>query len=323
MLVPEGVLLANTDDLQSMVYVLGTTSHGLLGWRCRARRATDDDIDITFDFESPKEKWSFMTVHEGNLESFRCSAVKTFCPAVARSMLGNRRQHNGIHMITTKQSGGAPLLQFSARTGLRGLTVALLKRLYTYLEVPHKGAMPSTEYTLAFALIKHILPSLDNEQVKSIVALRGAVRKPAVEATICEGDIEDVAQDFGSDEEAVVKKDLKVIAAGKKSPGGAGGVATRSARKEPAKPVQKQLTIEGVLSAEAAKEYLPDVPGCRIWKDTKLHMRWSVAYPKQDPPRSASKAIGVLGDRQAMEYCLRWAWAEHTAATGQPCPWQF
>lgn len=93
-------------------------------------------------------------------------------------------------------------------------------------------------------------------------------------------------------------------------------------RTTPAKPVKKFVDIDGELTGEAARDYIPDVPGCRIVKDTKLHMRWTVPYPRAEPPKSTSKAFGTSDDRSALFHCLRWVWTVHHECTGQECPFE-
>lgn len=322
MLVPDWSLFGNRKEgIHSTVYVLCATVHGVLGWSCSVVTASDEHAEIVMDFDAPAKKWKFVTVTDGNLDEWSCNEVKPLCPALALAVLPKSSKCGCMRMVCSKQGGGASLLRFAARSGLRGLIVALLRRLYRFLEVPHKGALPSTEANLAYGLVKHLFPEKSHDEINAIVALRSARRGSAVEVTSGSNDVDDVAADFGSDEEAVIRKDLTYIVPVKKSSSaGIAGKPGGGGRKEPSQPVKKSIDFEHELSVEYARSFMPKVAGAPIAKDTRLHMKWSVSYPTEAPPHSATKAIGLVGDHEALRYCLRWVWGKHESATGEACP---
>jgi hypothetical protein len=322
MLVPPGSLLVRKSlGMESAIYVLGTNANGVLGWKCKMRLMPEGKVLIELDFSNPAHGWKVATVCEENLEDCVSNEVKVLCPALAKSILPGV-DGVGIRLVSTRASSGT-LLQVAARTGFRHLTVALMKQLYKFLEVPHKGKAPNTEDTICFALVKHVYHDKSEEEIRAMVAARGSRRPPAVEPTIESHDVDEVAQGFGEDEEDMVRHELKALPSVKKNAAaGAGGKGSRGSKREPARPVKKMIDLAGELTPDIASTFLPDVPGCRIIKDLKLHMRWQVSYPSELPPHTTSKAIGVAGDQAALMFCLKWAWDRHSDQTGELCPWE-
>ena len=89
------------------------------------------------------------------------------------------------------------------------------------------------------------------------------------------------------------------------------------------KPRKKAYSAGGglVLTREQAKAFLPQIVGCTIQKDTKLHMRWKGIYPNEEAPFSISKVWDEkTSDREAMLKCLNWSWDCHSEVTGEACP---
>lgn len=321
LLVPDGILVASKKEgVELMTYTLGSTVHGALGWRCTGHRVGSQAVIVQLRSSSTSNEcaWRHILVTKSNLDDWVCTGLEVVSPAFGPCRWPDGAIEKGIHLLVDK-SPRTSLLRFAAATGFRTLTVALMKKLYKLLAVPHKGAMPSTEMTVAFALVRHCMPEKTPDEVKAIVGRRFSSRPPPIEATITAEDLPMVVKDFGEEDEKAVKNDLKLIE--KLKGGGASTVPAKTGRAMPAKPVQKDLIVEGQLSSEHARQYLPDVRGCTIHKDVRLHMRWCATYPKKLPPRSATNAFGVMGDREAMMYCLRWVWQEHTAATAEECPY--
>ena len=71
-------------------------------------------------------------------------------------------------------------------------------------------------------------------------------------------------------------------------------------------------------------QYLLAVRGCTLRRDGARFMRRQVFYPRSEPPFSTSLVWNeVTSERQAAMHCLTWAWASHTEATGEACPYVF
>lgn len=73
----------------------------------------------------------------------------------------------------------------------------------------------------------------------------------------------------------------------------------------------------------ALNAYMPQVTGCRIFRETAIYHRWIASYPTARPPRSCSKGWHSTGlsEREALLFVLRWCWARHAEVSGEPCPW--
>lgn len=317
---PGGLLTQSMDGVNRKIfYVLGATQHGVLGWPCRAVRR-GEDIVINLDV-SPEATWVQLIVTEKTLEDFKSSELMVGSPAWCRMRFEGADLASAIALIALKEAGGR-LVNHAARHGFRTLTVPYLKKLYRFLAVPHKGAMPSTEAALATALVKHVYPEKSADEIKAMVDKRYATRRPPVETVIQCDDVEHVKDVFDADEGKDVEHELRDIIQNKTIRGQPGSGALGGRKGAPAKAVMKEIEIDGELTQEKAKEFLPIVKGCKISKDTKLHMRWSILYPKKEPPHGTSRAIGIEGDREAMLFCIRWAWTEHFLQTGEPAPFE-
>lgn len=153
--------------------------------------------------------------------------------------------------------------------------------------------------------------------------MRSAKVKSPVPPIVTESDIPTVAENYIDEEEKVeqqMSEMLKQVSKPKASARQASGSKSSASRKTPAKLVQKAMEVNAKLDREYAAKYIPQVTGCSIYKDTKLHMRWSASYPTASPPHSTSQAFGVSSDRDAMLHCLRWLWTQHAAHGGGECP---
>lgn len=77
------------------------------------------------------------------------------------------------------------------------------------------------------------------------------------------------------------------------------------------------------MQQEWAKQFLPQVKGCTVHKDVRLHFRWVVAYPRDVSPYVKSAVWNEqVTQRQALLKCLRWAWQAHLEKTGEAPPWK-
>lgn len=85
------------------------------------------------------------------------------------------------------------------------------------------------------------------------------------------------------------------------------------------------MTIDWeMLTVKAVTPFLPPAAGCTIGREMKLAKRWRACYPRQEMPKTFSQVFhSPDSERQSVLACLRWAWTAHTAATGQPCPYQW
>ena len=76
----------------------------------------------------------------------------------------------------------------------------------------------------------------------------------------------------------------------------------------------------------------PQITGCTIYNSVRVGEYWVARYPLQEGGAitKVQSYISKEGERiegktsrHCLNWVLHWAWECHTAATGQPCPWDF
>ena len=74
-------------------------------------------------------------------------------------------------------------------------------------------------------------------------------------------------------------------------------------------------------AVDAARQFLPE--GASLHMETEWHTRWRVEYPDPVLPFTTSCSFDEeshQSKRDALLFCLRFAWECHTHATGEACP---
>jgi hypothetical protein len=98
---------------------------------------------------------------------------------------------------------------------------------------------------------------------------------------------------------------------------GAAAKAKPLAKKKPAPKLKG-----AVFRSEDINAYLPKMIGCYTSIETVWHHRVRIFYPTAAPPGYKESTFEKAGSqRQAVLMCVRWAWAQHTEATGAICPY--
>jgi hypothetical protein len=101
------------------------------------------------------------------------------------------------------------------------------------------------------------------------------------------------------------------------------GVRHKVAGQAKATPTATKETVQ--LLRCNAKKYLPKVKGV-VLQPYPNERRYQICYPTLAPPRSKverwSADQGVT-EAMALKVCLAWAWAHHSAQTGEQCPFEF
>ena len=92
-------------------------------------------------------------------------------------------------------------------------------------------------------------------------------------------------------------------------------------------PQERKWTTGNVWSLpgtlEFARQFAPDVPGCKLEWDLTLHFRWKCTYPTVDPPHMVTKAWNdEVSTLEALKEVLWKIWRWHFLATGQKCPFE-
>jgi hypothetical protein len=259
-----------------------------------------------------------------SLEGWLCQPTEVAAPVSAERLSG---APVGI-ALTVPKVKPASLLVASAREAFRGITMEFLKKLYAHLELKERGKpLPKLDIDLARALVEYALPELSAAEVETIVSKRYASKEAKFKAFISSQNVEAAMGVIDEDDLKDAMREVRKVEeeqkkASVKKPAGS-GVAARPPGKGKASATKKPIMGES-WTMEEAKLYLPKIAGCSAALDLTRHFRWVVKYPRQEPPYSTSRAFQKEGSqRAAFLFCVAWAWNEHEAATGEPCPWIF
>ena len=198
--------------------------------------------------------------------------------------------------------------------GFKTMTVVMMKKFYQHTVFPKIGPMPTQEYPIGMALLKHMFPGVAECDLEAKLMHRFSTRKFGYETTIETEDIADVTSGLDEDDAEDFAKDIqratleKLGAETVKAKGikavGSGAAASKKKRAS----VLYDAVLDG-MSEAAAKELCPKVVGIRISKDVDLHMRWGMYYPRAEAPRWVTKMFREKGDRYAL-FCLPTAGVE-------------
>lgn len=196
-----------------------------------------------------------------------------------------------------------------------------LKDLVHLLGIEVDGPMPTIVHDLIRLLLRNTFPDMDYDEVESIVAKRAARAQGSSKFQVHLAENAELAMDaLHNDDMQEVEKEIDEL---RKD-------IARKSRKD-IMPKPKVLTKHKKIgafkgdhyTAEQLLTYLPKVKGCKIFVQTdEWHHRITVYYPKDTAPYSCSKSFAKGGSQKgAAAFCLNWAWTQHRAATGVPCPW--
>lgn len=225
----------------------------------------------------------------------------------------------------------------AARKAFVGMTVPLLQRLMKHVGLQLPPGEKPTLGSLLRCLMRHSLPDLPEDEIEQLVATRDKA-KVAYQGCLTESDIAELFEADAIDEEdkntavAAFKRMSKVAAAtARKKPvvsestHGDKHCAKDGAETVPDEPNPKKR-YTGYSTPADAKLALPQVKGCTIQKDAVRFNRWTVSYPCTAPPFSYSRSWGDGGrisPADCLKACYEWAWARHSAATGEAPQWVF
>ena len=215
------------------------------------------------------------------------------------------------------------VLAFSGQHGFPGWTVPNLKLLISYFQVPVER-MPTHEKDLVLTLLKFVFPGAEDDVIagyagkrsyKNFVKFDSILEAEGLDRLVADIVDPDESKDIVQSAKAYAKECeiVKTIAIASAKP----AAKSKALRKK--KMAQKDLN-----ALESAKKYLPVVLGCNLSIESDWHLRWRVSYPTPQIPDNASRCFeeNDMDDmRQALLFCLRWAWAQHLNIAKEPCPW--
>lgn len=223
-------------------------------------------------------------------------------------------------------ASGMKLLAQAAREGFRQLTRPYLDKLVMVLGMKfEKNKRPRKVDDIVAALVRHILPSATDQQVRDAIAQRTShnleselsacsiLSKDACVDSLTECLSEDDAEDI-----------TKVADRAKEKAHRPAKQASSSAPGRPWK--RKEVDARKEFSLKEARDMLPPAKGCTLSLDQVRFTRWSGSYPRLTPPHFVTKSYGPrtgLDSRSAMFHVLRTLWVWHQETTGQECPYDF
>jgi hypothetical protein len=219
----------------------------------------------------------------------------------------------------------------AARCGFKGMTVAYLERLFNLLGV--EGRRPAGEAKLVEALLRHLIPSLDDEMLKHLLAIRNATDTTAVASVLQEEGNLDIAMEAVPEDDAAVfakaasAKKHGIIGLDEVGPDGeepAPGAAASSSSAEKREPTPSSVPLASSgLSLAFVRSLLPDQSGCNIYAEETWYTRWKVNYPTDTPPHMHTVQWGEdLSVVAALRVALEWVWGHHFRKTGAKCPFE-
>jgi hypothetical protein len=331
LLQPGSVLRDNANN--SHCVILKTTQFYALAWRAQLVNVQERVLSwtpLTSDWKQCR-----MLVQLPNIgDNFKIMRTKGVSPARASKVLtcANKFQ------LCYKLDGAAMSVGLAAaRAGFRNTTMRFLEKLYRSLEHPEGTHMALTEMALVQQLVRHYIPDITDDEMKEILAKRGKSQRTIESALDDEANVELAGEVLEEDEMDVLEKEQarKAKKLGGAHPGEGGGAASsstglksRGAFREDDPRVHAYGVLprdvgDESLSLEWARQFAPEVKGCKMDIDTTDFYRWKLTYVVGDHSRMHTKSWNNVEVTRlsALVDVLQWAWAQHFLATGQKCPY--
>lgn len=320
-----GVLAIRDGDPQGY-FVLMSTTMAFLAWRVEQSKAPNDGVQL--EWGPVADGPSLLFVRDP--DEWKCIAVKLAFPG--DPVLDPGRKLSKLTPLLVDEQ--VPLKEYAARQGLTGFNLAELQKLYRTLQVAKDAhGRPKTKAAYLLAIIKHLLPDMEHEQLEAVMNKHDEAVADEAEpsALLFNQDVMGlVLQELGDEnmeeeyykcrdrfQAAKLKQQTDRRAAAKVIMDAGGEAASSQAGAEIRKihwPDER-----GYTQAEA-KRFLP--PACTLRKDVKRDPRWQIRADWLSPSVSRGYARDDVGaDNHALLACLRIAWAKHTALFSSCCPW--
>lgn len=250
--------------------------------------------------------------------------------------------------LWVEEVGRRSLLQKSAMNAFMPLQVVAMKKMMRHLGVMKGGRMPTTEKSLATALLFHVFPKLSEKEVHDILALRFSPEVLDKDSLLADKDNLEAAKElFESVDFKKVAQSMKPRSAATASTDHAENVAPEEARK----PGEEEAVAEVEAPKVQAKtpgaasnlqrmplarkpdfgytvpeirSLMPPIPGIRISKSSRWDSRWRASYPS-DPPVSTSATFGgCRSEQEAVAAVCSFVWTTHCLAHPEAvCPYDF
>lgn len=288
-------------------------------WKCNAHIAQGGKRFWRLDVSEQALERVLVT----DLVAFRALDVHLLTPAISRAH--GFVDSSGALLpgcIIAPQPGAEPmpLLEFGARRCFKNLTMTQLRDLIEAAPLRVQKPYPRRELDLVMACIYVVLPELELSEIEASAHKHRGCKQVASTwgSAINSTNLAHIEGLLDNDDAACIRARVHqqevaaAVSAGK----------TLAQKKGPRRP-RRLVALQGQsFSKEQAAAWLPQVVGCTISKDTRLHGRWKVSYPCDTAPFVCSKVWNAeRSERAALFFVLRWAWAAHTQKVGEPCPY--
>lgn len=333
--------------------VVGSFQWGAHLWKVSPKSASGKTAWVKIDSNSDggQKLCAFQVVTDASM--WRAVSVRAVSPGTASKVMGKNMSEHGITLL--QDSPPMPLLKFAAKRGFPTMNGFFLGKLARYLSLASSGIVRD----VLGRLLQHLLPDMPAEEQERILDKRGCLEGPLDEEDECHSKLLDpkvrdiVSNMIDDDDDREIKtmvethevrgaaKAATSRAAPSRSPPPAGAalapifdapapacpIADAAGSGEAAAVLRRQaVRIPNGLNEgtpAAIKAYMPQVTGCRIFRETAIYHRWIANYPTARPPRSCSKGwlSTGLSEREALLFVLRWCWSRHAEVSGEPCPW--
>ena len=215
------------------------------------------------------------------------------------------------------------ILKYAAMQGFKPLTVPMMQRLISYLEID-EAPRPTTEAQCATTLIKHVCPATEDDVLAFYLGQRHMRVKPKVD-TFLSADLINCTS--GIMAEAETEEAMRDINNFKRDVEALKTVALKLKSSNATKPNKlKAFAPCDSAALESARAYLP--PGATLSQEKEWHSRWKASYDKCVlPPYSKSCSFDphdADSARKALIKVLMWAWGQACLADWSWwCPWTF
>lgn len=315
---PVSFIAKALDPTQTVYFVLGATTAGVIGWRAKAVRL-DGDVWIRLDTR-PGQNWQHVRIGKDYKDWVSIEAK--FVPPCSLPDLPLGEELSGIGFGTGVRT---TLLKSSAYKGFMGISVKYLRMVCHNEKMLFEGGRPTLEHDLVYEMVKWVLPDLSEAQVAAIMLIRFGKQKKKFESYVTNDLLETVAEVLEEngfqDADDEIKKVEKDVADHDAQTEKIAKTVSKKAKAKASPPLQ---TIVGhAWTQVVASAFLPvGIPGCSLAKSTVWDLRWRGHYPRGSPPYGTSLTyVDGVSERASLFHCLRWIWDEHRKATGARCPY--
>ena len=268
-------------------------------------------------------------------------------PCVARALFGEvSLKAFGVTCLLT--SAPKSVWRAAAETGFKGIAVRFLKKMLVARDVwnqlPPKER-PGTTLAMVSMLVKHVNPTISNEELKEILLMRAGLGAGAQRSLLLQG------ENFDHVAETLSKNDHDVLKAHQKDETGTKGLKVSSlrylkenkflddesfdfhcrrlgvAKERIGKPQTTKQIWKGewTFQEKFLKKHIPSNCGASISQVSGAAGElWTARYPNALGQKSLSRSFGGKTGRSnetAASIVFRWLWMTHTECTQEECPY--